>query len=251
MKNKLKKISVILGILLMSYSLIHIGENDIKNGIDKIGAYIICISAVGLLLFICKCLFIKITEQNYINKKGIILGTIIIFLMINLIIPYRYRAYEKTPLEIKAVATGDKNILSKGTEVWIKRITLDGQDMQLKDLEEVNGWEFKNNKLVSYQNQPQELKVVTNHEEIEIELIKHPYSGKVVVAIGNENQNMDLYAESETVEIIKVNSEHKLIKSVTIMVYIGYCLLNVINGLLITLIMVILLKNRIKFFSTK
>lgn len=91
---------------------------------------------------------------------------------------------------VTVTATGQHNPASRGSEAWIKdvepgAIYLSGQD-----------WERRDNSLsVSYKNQPATAELVGRWRKgDQLYLNTHPYSGIVVVRLGNEERRIDLYS---------------------------------------------------------
>lgn len=244
MRGKIKNIVSVIAILLVANSLIHIGSNDIKNGIDKVGAYILCIIFGVILLGICRLLLVQAQQQGRYNKKTMVWGTLAFTIVISYIAPLNYIAYKNVPLKVTIEATGEKNQASQGTEVWIKSIQIDDKSIDLQALVEDNEWEFKNGKLVSYQNQPKQLsQLLECKDSIKIELVKHPYSGKAIVSIGNESSELDLYSNVEHTKFIEKEAEKLPIVSVTIIIYIGWFILEILLSMISCLLILILCKN--------
>lgn len=63
---------------------------------------------------------------------------------------------KKHTLEI--YATGEKDPKAKGSEVWIQSIKISDNEIDRTKLQLDEGWEFRKNSILSYQNQPAVLK---------------------------------------------------------------------------------------------
>ncbi|WP_322906577.1 DUF6020 family protein [Paenibacillus sp. SGZ-1009] len=100
--------------------------------------------------------------------------------------------------QITITATGEKSADSNGTEVWITEISADGQPLNLASLNFNNKkWEIKNGKLVSYSGlspQPASTSLTLQGNHIDIQFLKHPWSGKVEVSVDNQKNDYDLYS---------------------------------------------------------
>lgn len=244
MRGKIKNIVSVIAILLMANSLIHIGSKDINNKIDIIGAYIICCVVVAIVLGLAKWLLMKVKESGRYYKKTIVGGTLALAIVISYIAPLNYMACKSAPVQMNIEAMGEKNEASQGTEVWIKSIQVDDRLIDLQSLAQEGGWEFKNGKLVSYENQPQQLSEMLEYmDSIKIELIEHPYSGKAVISINDEVEEVDLYNSVESTKLIEEKAEQIPIVSVTVIVYIGWFILELLLSMIICLLILLLGKN--------
>lgn len=244
MRGTIKNIVSVIVILLMANSLIHIGSNDIKNGIDKVGAYILCSIIGAILICLCRRLFKEIEAQKTYSKKVLVGGTLLICVIMNHIMPMKYVAYSDRTSIISIEATGQKNELSLGTEVWIKSIQVDGKNIDLESLVNEGKWEYKNGKLVSYKNQPQQfIESFTYKDRLSIELVQHPYSGEANISIDGDVSLIDLYSEIENTKLVEVEAKLEPIVGKTVITHIGYFLLSIIISAMIIQTYFLMLKS--------
>lgn len=145
----------------------------------------------------------------------------------NIIFSNRYKENE-----IIITATGEKNTDSLGTEIWIFNMEELKQNVGIKSLDVGNSWEIRENNIVSYQNQPNQIviKVKPHTSPINIEFLKHNYSGIIEIKTNEKVDRIDLYSnEGSTLEY----PISELQKSVSI--------LGVINFIILSYLLVILL----------
>ena len=150
------------------------------------------------------------------NKKytkillSIMLASIILF-------PF-YKYYNSKEQELKITAIGDKNTLSNGTEVWIKKISVGQIEQNLKEYIKINEWELKEDGIVSYDPNYQPTSFIikySNKMPAEISFRKHPYSGKVSIEKNGKVQEYDLFNQNE--ETFVYNTDN-----VSWLYFIGY-----------------------------
>ncbi|MVP01459.1 hypothetical protein [Paenibacillus lutrae] len=111
----------------------------------------------------------------------------------------------KTVIEIGA--TGEKNINSKGTEVWIKQLIVDGREIPYSEMNLPSGWEIVNGVPVSVKEQPSKLIWKGKGKTVFISLVSHPYSGKAEIIVNEEISNYDLYSQDEKIEQFEYNTK--------------------------------------------
>ncbi|RJG24773.1 DUF6020 family protein [Paenibacillus thiaminolyticus] len=112
-------------------------------------------------------------------------------------------AVEITPLP-------EKNINSKSNEVWVKKISVDGKELDLLSMDHNGDWHFKNNMLLHNSSKIDDaLKWNLNVSgEVGIQFVSHDWSGKVKVGINNTEQVIDLYNEHQTT--VSVSEQNKI-----------------------------------------
>lgn len=94
-------------------------------------------------------------------------------------------------------ATGEKNQLSKGTEIWIRTININNESLDLKNLEGATGWKLKDNNLVSFKKQPNSFSFETNAKDsVSINALNHLWSGQMEVSSGEDKEIFDLYSSN-------------------------------------------------------
>jgi len=93
--------------------------------------------------------------------------------------------------DIKVIATGQKNSLSKSSEVFVQFKTTDASGLKIAAL----GWEKRDDVYVSYHNQPNAITFKGSWgSESYLNFVSHPFSGIATLQIGNETRNIDLYS---------------------------------------------------------
>ncbi len=126
---------------------------------------------------------------------------IIVFPIIkNKVLDKKYTVYIET--------TGDKNDLSKGTEIWIDSISKDGVLVANESIALQNGWEF-NGRIFSPGNKKYKLKLnIRYRKNAKIKFIKHEYSGIVNIIDGNGNKlTVDLYSSKQEIYEYDLNKK--------------------------------------------
>jgi hypothetical protein len=96
-------------------------------------------------------------------------------------------------------ATGQKNPLSKGTEVWITGLyQADGTRVNVSEFKLEGDWEVRNGVPVSYKNQPAEMHWDGwLYDDAKLVLVAHPWSGIAQVWWDDgDPQTLNLYAEN-------------------------------------------------------
>lgn len=125
---------------------------------------------------------------------------IIIFLAISwafvLLFPVIKKELFEKNCSIKIVAEGSKNKSSKGTEVWLDSIEVDGDLYNLDNLSLTEGWENKGRIFSSGYSSPLEFEIDYT-KSVKMKFIKHPYSGKVLLDIDGKQEELDLYSENQ------------------------------------------------------
>ena len=180
-------ISIILSFLLFLYN---------NKALRMIAVVVIILSLITLFLEL------KNKKIN-IKKIYIILYTsIVIFFMFNL--PFSDNIFLKflnnSEQEIKITALVQKNSLSKGSEVWIDSILMDNEILDLEQFKDINeGWEF--NGRVNYHNNTLSTYTIpiSAINNLQLNLIKHPYSGICSVEFNNYKETLDLYSVNEEI----------------------------------------------------
>lgn len=245
MENKKKIIlKLILAIvtLVCSYSLVQIGIKDVISPIDEIGAFILCSIFFIILLKMCEFILKKVLNKS--NYKFLIVGTFIFALLIIKFHKFEYVCYESKNTIITIEALGEKDSRSLGNEVWINSIQTEREKLNLDLIQLNDGWEFKNGRIVSYENQPNYLEIpIEFKEKLVIELIKHPYSGMVNIKYNEKNIEYNLFSEQENYEQIII--EPSINKLKTEFIRINCMIIIYILSLIICGSMILITKNRI------
>ncbi len=123
------------------------------------------------------------------NLYHVILISIVFSSFFLLILPFQ------PTVAVSIAATGEKNTLSKGTEVWLQIPARSGgfNSTVLGD----QGWTMQDRQLVSAKHQPAKLALqLPLSSDSKIVFGMHPWSGIVEVEVNGQNQKFDLYKES-------------------------------------------------------
>lgn len=105
---------------------------------------------------------------------------------------------------INIYASGEKNVLSKGSEVWVDLDTTNYllSYINSKDL----GWELRDGQLLSFQNQPAKLtsNIKFDRDSV-LAFSKHAYSGMLNIQTGGQLTRYDLYSATGDNLIVKLS----------------------------------------------
>lgn len=101
------------------------------------------------------------------------------------------------PLRIEA--TGEKNELSQGFEVWVLEVRSGDKPISLEPYAN-ESWALQGNGLVSIQPQPAvlDLSVPLHGDDISVMFLSHSYSGSVNITINGQATSQDLFSEQPT-----------------------------------------------------
>ncbi|WP_430111641.1 hypothetical protein [Paenibacillus sp. B1-33] len=115
-------------------------------------------------------------------------------------VAYLQNLNETKNITVEITPLSEKNINSKSNEVWVKRVSVAGKELDLLSMDHNENWQFKNNMLLHNSSQSSDsLKWNLNVSgEVGIEFVSHDWSGKVKVSINNNEQVIDLYNENQT-----------------------------------------------------
>ena len=198
-------ISAVLGLALGWTSLIHFiltgaESNTIRYlGLAALTALFTPAAYWLVFRFIWPRLQSFSPRGRWLSAAGVALASAILLAAIPLQIPPQAH---NVSLEI--IATGQKNSLAQGSEVWILDVSRQsGPAISFSEMQADSGWEIRDNALVSHQNQPAILKwqgkVVGG---LRITFISHPWSGIVTVRWQGTDTQIDLFAATSTQKII-------------------------------------------------
>lgn len=131
------------------------------------------------------------------KKKILILGILSIIYILFFPFFFNNVIYKRYTIQISSI--GEKDIVSKGTEIWINRILVDGKETDLSKYLLDDGWEY-NGRIFSAGNTESTFTLKLHaKEKIEIEFVTHPYSG--IIQIQNYDKSIDtinLYSNTES-----------------------------------------------------
>ena len=168
--------------------------------------------STGLQYFFVVCYFIAlfgitgyyllsyIKKKIKMNKKGVFKKIVIAIFLSSLLISaggdlFNNHKFKSSTITI--TATGDKNIKSNSTEVWLTGVKVNGIPVNLQDLNasyDSGDWQFREGALLSNSEKPSS--IIINFpaaKEIQISFLKHDWSGIVNVTDSGSVQKIDLY----------------------------------------------------------
>jgi hypothetical protein len=144
------------------------------------------------------------------NFKKIILSFIIAILIIfvvrdKLLMPYQDANITLTVLE-------EKNVSSRGNEVWITGVQYDKRLLDLSRYSYPEGWEYRDGAALSYSINSSITLRIPASRNVTIELLMHEWSGKVKIQDGDKVEIVDLYSKkgSNYEYVVKSNKINKL-----------------------------------------
>lgn len=186
--------------LLGSYYLTWcVDKTTLETLPQRLFIYIYFLIMLGLI-FVLQNRYLRPFEKILPGKVvttilSIIVSTIILIVGFDFLIG----RYQPTHISVTAMGqTGQTHEKQNGTEVWISSIILDGKQFELSKIPLAQDWEYRDNNLLSYQNQPSTLEFeLPKAEKIEIYFLSHPWSGEVLVRSNQESQKLDLYRTEE------------------------------------------------------
>jgi hypothetical protein len=111
--------------------------------------------------------------------------------------------------ELTIEATGERNISSSGSEVWIEFVRLDdGRILTLSDFQEHEGWEEREGALLSDRQQPTRLTWTGPVSgNVLVRLKKHDWAGVVTLTWNRNRQTIDLYYPTPTAREVHLGTE--------------------------------------------
>lgn len=223
MKKKSNVLISFIFSLLSSYFIVMHQKKDIGTILDQVFAFLY----ITLLLLIVYLGIRKYISNNInrisIKKRKIIKIIAIIFSVLVIFLVDADFLYKPGICNINVIATGEKNTLSKNSEVWIMSIKLDEKYIDLSKIDLDGFWEYKNGHIVSYKNQPNILKIKESAlQSIEIQFFNHQWSGKCKIISDMKTDELDLYSNVERVSSynIPVKRMHLAIYSI-VAIYLG------------------------------
>jgi hypothetical protein len=108
---------------------------------------------------------------------------------------------------LEVTALGEKNAASQGTEVWVQGLysQVSGRRLPLEPMRVSGEWEEKYGKLLSAGQPAATLRWEGSlDQEAVLKIVRHPYSGRVRVALDGEAQTVDLFSPSQDEWVLPV-----------------------------------------------
>lgn len=195
--KQLKRFLPILGCILSSIYLTYIlGQNALATKLHIGFAFIYFLIIGGIILYCYEKFLAKKITRIY-DRKIIVIS----FLFTLLIIISNYNGMlPKLYLDNQIIieATGEKDIKSNGAEVWVTKISVDKNNIDLSEIPLSSGWEYKSDSNTIFinasENSKQPLSLdLPKGDQIEILFVKHGWSGIVNISDGSETSTVDLY----------------------------------------------------------
>ncbi len=227
--KRLKFILVSLWCFLGSYYLTcFIDKVTLETLYQKIFVYMFFLVVLVLFSLLVKCYF----KSSELMPRDRMIRTVVSIGITVIIIIAGFDGFIglNRPIKLSITAmgqTGEIHSDQKGTEVWITSITLDKNMYSLSDVQLATNWEFRDNCLLSYQDQPSTLEIeLPSAKNIEICFVSHSWSGEVLVESSAESHKIDLYrSEAQAGEkIVKITvPDEKIIFLDWEMLYIISC----------------------------
>jgi hypothetical protein len=190
----------------------------------------------GLLLFIIGSYIIngvlnKLNNSLFNKNVALISAAVAIFVTIALGKNINPVIGSGNYTVIKVTALGEKSDSAQASEVWIEHIF--NGDESVNKVWTSRGWNKENGALVSYKHQPASIKIqIDDPVSPSIQLLKHPWSGKVKIEEGGKSVILDLYDNTtepyETFEYISngtVFNSHKDYTGIERALLSGICFL--------------------------
>lgn len=199
----MKRIILILILVFNAYYLTEL--LDIYTINSKLQYFLIFVYFLLLNFFIGNFTIKFFRKKNIlINKWKVILTIIISLLIVGAGAEVIHSKNNKATL-LTLTATGEKNVKSNSTEVWITNIRVDNKKIDLKHLNFKGKWDINEGALVSSRNQPSVLELqLPIANKIEVEFMKHDWSGVVIIKDSSYMEKLDLYSTQYSNYVYKV-----------------------------------------------
>lgn len=138
-----------------------------------------------------------------IKKHGLLIGILIIEVCLCNIRWGIHMLPERYLENIVHVSVGEnQNPEAQGQEVWLTGIWLDEKKQELSEfINSSESWMLNENALVATGEQPEILELtLAEADTIQLEFLKHPWSGIAEISCNGEAQTLDLYSAESTVQ---------------------------------------------------
>lgn len=197
----LKYKSLLILSSIISAFCISMLQQDVTNKKDIVFMILYLTTLFYIAYFALYNYFIRYLKKCSIKKfTAIQIVSIVLSIVVLTLLPVNIK-HKVVESEFELTALGQKDTLSNGSEVWIDSIIVDRVNFNVNDLKLESGWEIKNGRIVSYQNQPSTLKLkFSAKESITINFIKHPHSGTAILTYDKNDNKINLYSSVEKYE---------------------------------------------------
>lgn len=160
---------------------------------------------------VSNCIYQLLIKKHIINlfSKKIALDLLLSLCFTVILFPSMQITFYRDN-NISVIATGHKNLNAQGSEVWISKISIDGEVIDLSLFELPTNWFFIDGNIVSYPDQEENIInfKLPKAETVEITFINHPWSGMVRVESSNKIiGEYDLYASESSSITCEISGE--------------------------------------------
>ncbi|WP_019915136.1 hypothetical protein [Paenibacillus sp. HW567] len=211
MKAKIKKTATLLLALLFSYSFSEIFipiHNKEIGYIIFVYSYLIVFSFFVIGYLIRKSINSMTNNQTFKKVLKLLLVVLISFFTLIVIIPQSFF----DPMKYTSITLNPKSttIQTNRNEVWLKRIIIDDNDINIQKINVSNGWIYKEGSIVSTggNHNPQMLNL-SFKKDVQLIFGKHEWSGKVEINNGVPH-TINLNSKTPSEEIIRITKSNRL-----------------------------------------
>jgi len=225
---------IIAGCLYFLYFLQQISMSIQKNLFILL--YLIAFFTILIYFVIIKILIPHLRIYSPRQRALWLIGCLIGGIWLALAIPLPMPPPLATNHTLEIIATGKKNPLSQGKEVWVIGLFLpNGKQIPPSEFTLKGDWEIRDGIPLSYKNQPSQLYWQGRAAgDLRLVFVSHPWSGKVKVIWDGQEEVVDLYSSiAETKEILVEGTRTSPSKYIKILGCIG-------EGSLLGLILLVL-----------
>lgn len=160
-----------------------------------------------IFLFLIAKFFLTIFHRKWLEGKkagntalfsGLVTGAIMLLAADKSLVP-KFHTMARAAVSITTLP--EKNPASQGFEVWLLGIKNGTSNFDINQINPAAGWERKEDKLLSFQNQPATLTItIEKAENPVLRFLSHPWSGKIQIKDGDRLTAVDLYKSGENGE---------------------------------------------------
>jgi hypothetical protein len=244
-------IGILAGILYYLYFLQFIPMSNLKSGLTLV--YLVIFFSCLVYFVIYKYVLPKLCTYLPLHRIFWIIGSLLAGIWLAFAIPLPIPMFFPSPHTLEIIATGQKNALSQGSEVWISGLfTPDGNQVPVTDFSLVGDWEIRDGVPLSYKNQPAQLYWKGKPSgSLKLVLLSHPWSGKVNIIWDGREELVDLYSSTGDKKemLLEVKAPNKPWYFYTLF-YLGGGILLGLVLLLITLLIVPRIPRSNQYLST-
>ncbi len=165
-----------------------------------IGAFVVCtVAAAFTLRFVIAPRAARLSRARHLLLAGVAL-------IGGVGLAWAFRPAAMHTLEI--VATGERAVAARGSEVWLLEATVDGRSIPFDAFVRDEGWDVRDEALLFVAG---ELATLTWRGEarsgVRLRLLAHPWSGIVAVRWNGMEQMLDLYSAGGTERVVDLPAQ--------------------------------------------